>query len=295
MSINFEKATSQAPGGCPFPPNENMPCLRVSDEVLDFANKTEDFAQRILSGNQPRVESAAHAGPQVVNHHHYHDSSWWWYSRPRTVYVETYPSRPCYSNTVPRGPSTCSSSEASSRRSRRKDNSDNTALFVIAAVGALAVGIAALVSAGSTYGKYNNEDRELEETQQIKAKLLQQQNLDPKEQRLVHLALKTAEQKEKMCLRLVNSSAEDWSNKLLLMGGCGTGLAGGVIGATGAAAVVTGLAPTLLAFGAGMGLISACKMLFKSAVDSASTKNISDANALITDAAVLRFEARKIA
>ncbi len=272
---NFDRPFSHTPTAAGL-------TTQIRSEVRAFANATSDFANEVLGHSQYATNSHA-SGPTTV-HHHYHESrpSWFWqpwgYWGPshHTVYVA--PSCP------PRN--TCSDSK---KKANGKEKSDHTGLYLAAAVVAGVVGLCTLVSSGTTVGKYTNLAAELSDTKQLKARLLDCQNLDPKDQKLVNAALKTIDLKERVCLRLVNASVDDWHSQATLMLGCSAGVAGSVIGLTGLAAG-TLAAPLLLAGGAVAGTIAACRMLFKSGFDSANNQNARDAKDLQLAVAVLRYE-----
>ena len=252
---------------------------QIRHEVRQFANATNDLAERILMSES---QNSAPRSSHTTVHHHYHDSpSWYWrpWGYSRTVYV------------APSCPSSCESSSSSKKSDSKNDkDKDNTALYVLAGTVAAVVGLCTLFSSGATVGKFNNDAAELEETRKLKAKLLECQNLGAQDQKIVNVALKTIAIKEQLCQRMTNSSVDDWHNQLTLLLGCGSGVAGAGIGLAGVTALGVATAPVLIAGGAIAGTIAACRMLFKSGFDSTNNQNIRDANDLRLSVALLRHE-----
>lgn len=296
MNVN-ERPPAYAP---PMPSAPPQPVTRLTQELYDDISEYTRTADALAKSILSPVTTQATQGPQyaapsghttVIHHNHYHDNSWWWArpypSQTQNVYVS------CDNTTRPSfAPKSKEEPKESKEKKEAKEKNDNTAAYLL--LGAVTV-IGLLWSAacaGSTFGSFNRQKEDVEETVKFKAKLLGFQqanpNLDVKSQSVLNAALKTADVREQLAREIANSSADDWANQLVVGGSCGLGLTASFMHLGG----WTSWAPVAGTVAVIGGVAGVAKMIFKSYAESAHNKKedlarklqakISDFNQILT-------------
>src|SRR5262249_9029422 len=156
-----------------------------------------------------------------------------------------------------------------------KKKNEEGAAFVLAFISTIVAGIA-LYSLGSSIAAYQDASQELEDTQEFKQTLSEQQlyrGIPPDLQNHIGEAAQAVKLKDRICSRIKNSAIGDIILRTALLGSASAALSGAGIVLTGAAVAST-TASSLMTGGIIAGLITTGGILFKLGFDNTDKANL---------------------